>query len=140
MKFSKLIVAFLLLVVFFCQCKKYPEDKVLHFSTVKVRLASDVFYKSKRWDMTGVLRLSNNAVVRDPHVDSLIIFYRNGDFRGNIRSYFEFSGIWDFIDKKDKLKITDAGGISPEYTIMKLNNDALWFKNDSLLFKFEKHR
>ena len=121
-------------------CNKYPEDsKTVHFSTPKDRLTG-WFVKGKQWDCsTCIYNFLSNHCSGYTTTHSKIYFYKDGEFHGAEISYLDFYGRWKFLDKKNALAITDNNGIVTEYKIVKLDNDALWFQSDSLLFKFNKH-
>lgn len=146
MKHTKFIFAFLFLAVCFSECKKYPGDsKLMHLRTVKERLSGGWFHKYKSWYFLEA-EYKDNA---KPNVVYLgdnngITFHKNGISEGRVVPLYistvitwEFNGNWELAEKDSKLKITDNNGVASEYTIMKLDNDALWFQNDSLLFKFK---
>ena len=122
-------------------CKKYPEDDKFHLQTATSRI-------KRMWEpIFGNNFITNTGVVFS--VSDVISFHDNGNLSGSLCfSYFNFSNVftpanscnfkssWEFIEKKNKLKITDANGISGEYAIKKLDNDELWLQNDSVLLKF----
>jgi|ERR1035437_16726 hypothetical protein len=145
MKRRKLIFVFLFLAVCCSECKKYPDDnKLIHLRSVKERLAGGCFRKYKSWYFSEADYINNIK----PNVVYLangngIIFYKNGISWGGVAPFnfptvagWGFNGNWELVDKNEKLKITDDKGMALEYTIMELDNDGLWFQNDSLLFKF----
>jgi len=138
---------FLYILIFIAigSCKKYPEDsKSLHLETIKCRLAGSGLLKGyKDWLNTDVYDVIKNKDLgyRSSYKGYYSIgFGRKGDFVGYMIPFVCDFGKWELVDKKDKLKITDDKGVALEYTIMKLDNNALWLQNDSLLFKFEPYK
>ena len=147
---KKIILLFLFVAFCISDCKKYPDDsKSPHLRTVKERLAGGCFSKGKQWDAGGIFKLSNDSVLAGTLPIDNIFFRKDGFFGGAYDPsnsgtinfpHLNSNGDWEFIDKKNKLSITNSnGGVTSEYTIMKLDVDELWFQNDSLLFKFHEH-
>lgn len=132
-------------------CKKYPEDDKFHLSTVKCRLAGGLINESKSWQPRSGYNFIINTDIPFSSSTDVISFGRKGGFGGYMcNNYFNYSGIfvptnscnfrdgsWEFIDNKNKVKITDANGVSGEFSIKKLDNDELWLQSDSILFKFK---
>ena len=121
MRSNKKYVLFFLFVTFcISDCKKYSDDsKSPHLRTVKERLAGGCFSKGKYWDAGGVFRLSDNATVTGRTPSDNIYFSKDGSFWGAYASYpnLYFKGTWEFIDKKNKLSITNnSSGVASEYT------------------------
>src|ERR1051325_1638899 len=127
--FDRNILFFLFIFLCLLGCKKYQEDKEdLHLRTVKGRLAGGLFKKSKVWDYGVSSPYSYN-----------IGFSKSGIFVGGFPPFLIREGKWELVDDKEKLRITDDNGNTAEYTIMKLDNNALWLQNDTALFTFKPH-
>ena len=117
MKYKHLIIVlYTLIISCMISCKKYPSDNSLvHFKSVRGRLTG------KLWDN---------------YLYNTISFGRDGGFTGRYPPFFCEDGSWDFVDKRDRLRITDKSGQALEYTILRLDHDALYLKNDTIMFYF----
>lgn len=116
-KYLFIIVLFFLL----SDCKKYPEDsKWIHLRTVEGRLC-------KKWGREGdAYNFVTNQYTYNPN----LTFFKGGSVNG------DFIGKWELTDSKKKLILTAANYVTWTFTIEKLDNNALWFQNDSVLYKF----
>jgi len=144
---KKYSLLFLCIVFSVPSCKKYPEDsKSPHLETVKWRLAGGVIKGDKNWNNTGRYNIINNQDLGPVWQGAnwwAIRFARNGHFSGQMDPFVSYGYLgarWELIAEKEMVKITTENGIVSEYKIMKLDNNALWLQNDSLLYKFKPHK
>ncbi len=146
MHYKKTILLFLFATFCITSCKKYPEDsKSPHLETIKWRLAGGVINGAKSWNSTGRYDRINNQdlgplwqskttairLARNEHFDEFVNPFVGYGYQG---------ARWKLIGKKEAIRITTENGIISEYQIIKLDNDALWLQNDSLIYKFERHK
>jgi hypothetical protein len=115
----------LLLVLSFTSCKKYEEGPVT-LRTPKSRLTD------KDWVVTENKINGMVQPVEDDEKNHVTRFDDDGKFYF-ISPEYTIQGKWEFIDGKDKLKITtkdpeDGEEGSLEFTILKLTKDELWLE------------
>lgn len=111
-------------------CGKYEDGPGFSLLTKKARLVGD-------WDRKSVT--SGNFTIEDTD-DEITTFEKDGTIKVS-EDGVSYSGTWEFIDKKEKLRVSYTEGsftFSDDYTIRRLTNKELWLTDDDGdLSKFE---
>jgi hypothetical protein len=111
-------------------CGKYEDGPGFSLLTKKARLVGD-------WDRKSVT--SGNFTIEDTD-DEITTFEKDGTIKVS-EDGVSYSGTWEFIDKKEKLRVSYTEGsftFSDDYTIRRLTNKELWLMDDDEnLSKFE---
>jgi len=129
----KKILLLLLSIIYLSGCKKYPEDPAtIHLRSVKQRLTQRAFFTDQVKSISGndYSGISGNDYIN---------FFKSGNFMGEQSAFFGFNGNWEFIDKKNSIRIYNDYK-SFTFQIIQLDASNLYLKNDTLTCRYHNNR
>lgn len=115
---TPLIFIFLILMSF-NSCKKYSEDDGTSFKTAKNRLTGE-------WVITSVLIGESEVIRMSPYTEEMN-FSKNGDYIQVTNTGEQEFGTWEFIEKKEKIRLTLTGAFTAttDLSIIKLTDSEM---------------
>jgi hypothetical protein len=123
-------ITFLLCCVLLSACKKYEDGPAFSLMTKKARLAN--IWQVDKYLLNGE---DKTDAYRALISREKLVIYQSGKFDYSEVSTWvwaapEYSGTWDFIDKKEsvELKPDPASMQTQTYHILKLKKDELWME------------
>ena len=137
-----------IMIVFIVGCKKYPDDEHIHLFTAQHRLTNHTWHFQKWENVTSYSYSFLSSGIKEQPVT----FYGGGTCEGGgTWSYtdgngffhsdpylFNFNGTWEFLENKDKIRITHNSNHSTVWNIYELDKSVFAIANDSIKYYFEK--
>lgn len=134
MRTTRILLAALLLggaITVIPSCGKYEDGPGFSLMTKKARLVG-------KWD--AVEYVDSDGTTTAENGDGTLEFEKDGTF-SVMDDGIGFSGDWEFIDKKEKLRLSQTSGsltFHEDYTIRRLTNKEFWLEDeDGDMTKYE---
>lgn len=118
----KKYLLFLLVTTLFIGCKKYDDGPTLSLRSKKARLC-------QRWKLVDQ-QVNGNSVDMTSFFASFD-FEKDGDFKEYVLTngkQYEYTGTWDFSNKKEDLYLTFTTGGYNKLEIKRLTSKELWLE------------
>ncbi|MES2141179.1 MAG: hypothetical protein V4511_15840 [Bacteroidota bacterium] len=144
----KKVALICILITLIDGCKKYPEDDASHLFTAMRRLTNHDWYIKKYENMTTYtygfgfifteipFKFSKNGTCTGGGTVS--VFDGNGN-NSYINLYvFNFNGTWEFIENKNKIKVTHNPYHYTVWKIDQLDRTTMIIESDSIKYYLKK--
>ena len=119
----KFLLSILSLLFVLSACKKYEEGPAFSLLTKKARITGS-------WKAEKVI--SKSGVMEFVYYDEVMKILKDGDYEFLVGSSIEITGIWDFSQDKEYLRLNyGEDGINNivEYKIIRLKSKELWLED-----------